>query len=348
MLLGLCIGMLLAAGANASNRSLEVRVQDALEEYRERFDFPGATVAYVLKDGTIRTVATGWADQTHQIPMTPNSRMLSASIGKSITAMVTLKQVQQEDLHFDDKVSRWLGNRNWFEQLPNHNDITIQHLLQHTSGITDHVYTEQFAKAVATQWQSKENPFTPEQLVSFVLDTPALFPAGKGWAYSDTGYILLGLVIEAASGKTFYDLALDQLIQPLGLASTSPANQRSLPGLATGYSSPDTPFGLPAVSTTQPGVLAWHPGFEWTGGGWISTSRDLARWGKLMFEGRALPAPYLNDLLNSVAMSPDSSVFRYGAGVGIYGEGPHGPVYGHGGWIPGYIARACATTRTMA
>jgi D-alanyl-D-alanine carboxypeptidase len=336
MALGFCIGMWCVTNASADNQGLSDQVQSALDEFRQRYGFPGATVAYVLKDGTTQSVATGWADRTRKLPMKPDSRMLSASIGKSITALVTLRLVQQESLRIDDKVSRWLGKRTWFHRLPNHDDITIQHLLHHSAGIADHVHTEQFAKAMASRWQAKDNPFTPEQLVDFVLDKPALFPAGEGWAYTDTGYILLGMVIETASGKTFYELAQDELIEPLALTHTSPANQRSLPGLATGYLSPDTPFGIPDITTSEPGVLLWNPSFEWTGGGWISTSSDLARWGKLVFEDRALPDSYLDALLKSVAISSDSPEYRYGAGVGIYTEGPHGVVYGHGGWIPGY------------
>jgi D-alanyl-D-alanine carboxypeptidase len=83
-------------------------------------------------------------------------------------------------------------------------------------------------------------------------------------------------------------------------------------------------------------MLAWHPGFEWTGGGLVSSSQDLARWGSVLFGGKAMSGSYLDELLNSVPVSPETPDIRYGAGVGIYRTGPFGPVYGHGGWIPGY------------
>ena len=82
--------------------------------------------------------------------------------------------------------------------------------------------------------------------------------------------------------------------------------------------------------------MVWHPGVEWTGGGLVSNSRDLALWGAALFSGQALTGAYLGELLKSVAISPDTPEIHYGAGVAIHRTGPFGPVYGHGGWIPGY------------
>ncbi|UYV38321.1 serine hydrolase [Rhodobacteraceae bacterium D3-12] len=77
---------------------------------------------------------------------------------------------------------------------------------------------------------------------------------------------------------------------------------------------------------------------EWTGGGLISTSRDLAFWGHALFRGAALAAPYLDRLLDGTPVSPDEQGILYGSGVAIYADTAHGPVYGHGGWIPGYVS----------
>jgi D-alanyl-D-alanine carboxypeptidase len=77
---------------------------------------------------------------------------------------------------------------------------------------------------------------------------------------------------------------------------------------------------------------------EWTGGGLASTSSDLARWGHLLFGGAALTQPYLNRLLDSVPVAPDEPGMRYGSGVAIHADTSLGPVYGHGGWIPGYVS----------
>ena len=85
-------------------------------------------------------------------------------------------------------------------------------------------------------------------------------------------------------------------------------------------------------------MLVWDPGVEWTGGGFASTSADLARWGHVLFSGAAMDTPYLDRLLDGVPVAPDAPEILYGAGVAIYADTSRGPVYGHGGWIPGYVS----------
>ncbi len=268
--------------------------------------------------------------------MTVHSRMLAASIGKTFVGATVVALSLEGVLDLDIPVSRWLGDRRWFSRLPNHNAITLRHLLTHSSGLPDHVHLESFAAEVSRKWREKDNPFSPEDLIRFVLDLPPLFEAGKGWAYTDTGYILIGLVIEKAIKKNCYGEIQGRFLAPLELKLTAPADRRFLPGLAAGYMAADNAFGLPQKTTTSDNTLAWHPGFEWTGGGLVSNSQDLARWGSVLFGGKAMSGSYLDELLNSVPVSPETPDIRYGAGVGIYRTGPFGPVYGHGGWIPGY------------
>ena len=90
-------------------------------------------------------------------------------------------------LSLDDRLARWLGSRPWYTRLPNHAAITLRQLLMHTSGIADHVHTAGFADEFVRRLASDTNPFSPEDLVGFVLDQPALFDAGRDWAYTDTG-----------------------------------------------------------------------------------------------------------------------------------------------------------------
>ena len=112
-------------------------------------------------------------------------------------------------------------------------------------------------------------------------------------------------------------------------------NQIELVNLATGYLKTDNPFDLPPRTTTRPGVMAWHPGVEWTGGGLVSNPHDLVVWAKALFEGDAMAGDYLTSLLQSVPLSSDT---RYGLGITIHEEGLFGQTYGHGGWIPGYCS----------
>jgi D-alanyl-D-alanine carboxypeptidase len=333
----LCLFSLLIAVKQAmAVPDLKGQFQAVLDSLQKQYRFPGATAAYVLKDGRVGVVATGVRDLESGAPMSVQSRMLSASIGKTFVGATVIALSREGVLDLDAPVSRWLGDRPWFGRLPNHAVITLRHLLNHTSGVADHVHLASFASEVSQKWRIAGNPFTPEELIQFTLDLPALFDAGTRWAYSDTGYILLGLVIEKATGRSYYAEITQRFLKPLGLSQTSPADRRLLAGLAAGYMATDNPFGFPRKTTRADGTMQWHPGFEWAGGGLVSTSRDLAVWGSALFRGHAMSGRYLADLVDSVPVSADSADVRYGAGVAIYRTGSYGPVYGHGGWIPGY------------
>jgi D-alanyl-D-alanine carboxypeptidase len=307
-----------------------------LDAFRKEYRFPGATAAYILPDGEVGVAAIGIADLRTNTEMTPQSRMLAASIGKTFVGATVVALARDRRLGLDDPISDWLGHRDWFSRLPNHDAITVRHLLTHSAGLPDHVHDAGFRAAAMDRWHGTENPFPPEALVAFVLDQPPLFEAGQSWAYADTGFILLGVVIESATGQDYYDAIRERFIDPLKLIQTTPSNRPNLKDLATGYMSQDNPFGFPPETTTSQGVMVWNPGVEWTGGGLVSTSRDLALWGATLFQGRAMDAPYLGDLLAAVSIDPRNPEVEYGLGVAIHRSGSYGAVYGHGGWIPGY------------
>lgn len=317
---------------------LEARLQAELDALRQEYGFPGATAALALADGATVTAATGLADVESEVPMSPSSRMLAASIGKTFVSATVLGLAQEERIDLDSTISRWLGEAPWFERLPNHDTITVRQLLTHRSGLPNHVDTPAFAEAFATNWDQPGTPVAPPDLIEFVLDEPAVFAAGEGWSYTDTGYILLGMVIEASTTDTFYSEVERRFLGPLGLDETSPSDHKDLPGLAAGYMAPNNRFQLPAKTLLDDGRMAWNPAIEWTGGGFVTTSRDLVAWAKALFEGRAMDGPYLDELLRGAPVSDEAPSVRFGAGVAIRDTGPIGPWYSHGGWIPGYVS----------
>jgi len=334
----LTIVLLLAATAPAAPLSREARFQAELEQIVEQYELPGATAAFTLADGTTEVVAAGLADVATGEPMRPASRMLAASIGKTFVAATVLALHQEGRLDLDDSLSSWLGHRDWFARLPNADTITLRQLLRHQSGLPDHVDDPAFHTAWQQHRTDGDAPLGPEDLIAFVLDHPPLFAAGQGWSYTDTGYLLLGLVIEGASGRSYYESVTDRFLEPLGLDATTPSDRTDLPGLATGYLSPDNPMSLPAETTVRPAVMAWDPRLEWTGGGLVSNPGDLTRWAWALFGGHALQEPYLETLLDAVPLDTTASGPRYGLGVLLRPEGPLGPTYGHAGWIPGYVS----------
>ncbi|MBA3910942.1 MAG: hypothetical protein C0524_13975 [Rhodobacter sp.] len=316
---------------------MQTGLQSLIDGFLAKYGFPGATVAIALPDGTVIVAATGLADVEAGTPMTPDSRMLAASIGKTFVAATVLALESEGRLSRDDLLADHLGDRAWFGGLPNARTMTIGHLLHHSAGLPDHVYLPEFQGSWA-QLTAGDAAVAPEDLIGFVSGQEPLFEAGTAWAYSDTGYLLLGLVIEKVTGAAWQEAVRARFLGPLELSDTFPSDRRALPGLAIGYLAPDNPFGLPERTADAEGRLLWNPAVEGAGGGFASTSRDLALWGHLLFGGKAMAAPYLDRLLDPVPVAPDDPGVLYGSGVAIYTDTPRGPVYGHGGWIPGYVS----------
>lgn len=337
VLAALSLAVAAAIPASAQDADLSARMQATLDRFRATHGFPGATAAITAADGQTVSVAAGLADVEAGRSMAPETPMLAASIGKTFVAATVLALESEGLLSRGDLLSAHLGDRAWFHALPNARAITIGQLLHHASGLPDHVYLPAF-QAVWTRLAAPGRDADPADVVGFLAGQDPLFEAGTAWAYSDTGYVLLGLVIEAATGHPWHDVVRARFIDPLGLSGTFASDRPDLPGLAVGYLAPDNPFGLPVRSADAEGRLLWNPAIEGAGGGFASTSRDLALWGHALFGGTAMAEPYLDRLLDGVPVGPDAPGIFYGTGVAIYATTPRGPVYGHGGWIPGYVS----------
>lgn len=319
------------------------RFRATLDALREEYAFAGATAAYALADGSVRSFATGLADVEAGIPMRPDSRLLSGSIGKTFVAALALDLERRGRLDLDDLVADWLGDEPWYRRLPNASTITLRQLLTHSAGLADHVYEPVFQQAVGILLRGMDpdpdRTFAPRQLVALILDREPLFPPGQGFSYTDTGYLVAGLVLEKAAGAPYYEELKRRLLDPLGLHLTSPSNRRHLDGLAVGYLHWRGEGGRVERVVEADGDLIFNPALEWTGGGLVTCSSDLVRWAKALYEGRALPEEgnerdYLPELLESGYRGADASA-RYGLGVFLY-DTPFGPAWGHSGWFPGY------------
>lgn len=332
----LTLSCLLSVPSQAEEVDAPPDMLTLLETFRETYGFPGATVAVARSDGSVESVAVGLADIEARLPMTTDTRMPAASIGKSIWGAVLLSLEADGRIKRTDPVSDYLGDLGWFARIPNAGTMTVGHLLTHSAGLPDHVHMDGVAAMLIALGEAER--FDPADVVAFVLDAPPLFEAGSAWSYSDTGYLLLGMVIEAATGDDVFAVANERFLIPLGLSATAASDGPDLAGLAVGYTMDGNPFGLAPRTMDNAGRLTWNPAVEWTGGGFASTSADLAKWGHALFTGAAMERDYLGDLLDGVPVHPDAPQLLYGSGVAIYSETPLGPVYGHGGWVPGYVS----------
>lgn len=311
---------------------LKKEIQQKLDEWHKGGKFPGATLGVVLANGESFGLAVGYSDRDAKTQMKPDDRMLAGSVGKTFAAATALQLVKEGKLNLDDRIERFFGKEPWFDRLPNARDITVRQLMNHTSGLVRYEFKETFTKDLTV------NPmkvWTPEERLAYLFGEKAAFEAGKGWDYSDTNYIVLGMIIEKITGRKFFDEANRRLIKPLRLADTIPQKGPVMKGVVQGYAGPNNPFGG-KDAMIENGKFVINPQLEWTGGGYASTSRDLARWAKIMYEGKAYDASLLPQVLDGVAAPMLGRDTKYGLGV-IIRQTSAGVSYGHSGFFPGYV-----------
>ena len=316
----------------SNTTELKRALQLKLDEWHKAGSFPGATLGVVLANGESFGLAVGFSDREKKTPMKPNDRMLAGSVGKTFAAATALQLIKEGKIGLDDRIEKYLGREPWFSRLPNAKDITVRQLMNHTSGLVRYEFKDQFTKDLTA---NPEKIWKPAELVAYLLDEKPPFAAGKGWDYSDTNYIVLGMIIEKVTGRRFYDEANRRLLKPLKLTDTIPQDGPRLKGVVQGYAGPNNPFGG-RDAMIQDGKFAINPQFEWTGGGYASTAEDLARWAKMIYEGKAFSPDLLPQVLDGVPAPMLGRETRYGLGV-IIRKTSLGTTYGHSGFFPGYM-----------
>jgi D-alanyl-D-alanine carboxypeptidase len=321
-----------AQTAVADTAALKTALQLKLDEWHKAGSFPGATLGVVLADGESFGLAVGFSDRENKIPMKPTDRMPAGSVGKTFAAATALQLIKEGKIGLDDKIEKYLGREPWFARLPNAKDITVRQLMNHTSGLVRYEFKEQFTKDLTA---NPEKAWKPAELVAYLLDEKPPFEAGKGWDYSDTNYIVLGMIIEKVTGRKFYDEANRRLLKPLKLTGTIPQDGPRLAGVVQGYAGPNNPFGGTDAMLVN-GKFAINPQFEWTGGGYASTAHDLARWARMIYEGQAFSPDLLPQVVDGVAAPMLGRESKYGLGA-IIRKTQQGTSYGHSGFFPGYM-----------
>jgi len=302
--------------------SLCKRLQTDLDSTLTGKKIPGASAAVVLSDGRSCTAASGQTDFTGGRKLAPNDPILAGSIGKTFVAAFAMQLVEEGKLELDQKIAKWLADRTWFAQLPNGNDVTVRMLMNHSSGIPDHVDDKSF---FSVAMKDVDRDVSYDYLLTFILGKKALFPAGSGFSYADTNYILLAMIEEKAAGHAMYDEVATRFLSPFKLEHTTPANKNLDPAVH-GFND-----GKPVVKR---GKLIINPQWEWAGGGFWSTPLDLAKWASALYGGKVLKKSTLDEMLKSRAPGDGKN---YGLGVEI-ADTKWGPGYGHDGEWPGYIS----------
>ncbi|HEX6973380.1 MAG TPA: serine hydrolase domain-containing protein [Vicinamibacterales bacterium] len=318
------------APVTAPRASLQQRLQAKFEELHKAANFPGGTAAFAMPDGRVIAIAVGVSDRTAGTPMKPSDRLLLGSVGKTYVSAVALQLVHEAKFALDDPISKYLGAEPWFKRLPNAEKITVRHLMTHTSGLVRYELNPKFLADLSA---NPDKVWSPEDRLAYLFDATPAFAPGEGWEYSDTNYIVLGMIIERTGKAPYYDQLSKRILVPFGLKDTIPVVSREVPGLVQGYAGAQNPF-VGTDEMIHNGKFAVNPQFEWTGGGLAVTASDLAKWGKLLYEGKVIDPSLMPAFLDGVParLGPET---KYGLGV-IIRPTPFGISYGHSGFMPGY------------
>jgi D-alanyl-D-alanine carboxypeptidase len=327
MLVGLIAPVSVSAASAPGGRQPEnARLQALLDELVET-GAPG--VVALVDDGRGPTWrgASGAAQLDPLVPLRPSARFRVGSITKTFVSVVVLQLVGEGRLGLNDSVERWLPGL-----VPGGDAINVRQLLNHTSGIFNYTDDPEFINDLITD---PLRTLTPEELVAVAIAYPPLFEPGTSWSYSNTNYILAGLIIQAVTGRDVQGELQRRIFTPLGLGDTSfPVTDPDIAGYhAHGYFLPGNPF----IPTDVPiDVTRLNPSGAWAAGAVISTADDLARFYEALLGGRLLRPALLREMLTAVQVDP---VFGYGLGIYTM-RTACGTVWGHDGGIPGYVSIA--------
>jgi len=275
-------------------------------------DTPGGAVTLIVRNGELTTAALGNAD-ADGTPLARETPFRVGSISKPFVATMILQLVDDGAIDLDDPLGTYLPD------VPLGADITIRQLLSHQSGLPNYTDDPAFLPAVLSDYT---HSYEPAEILGFVSDDPT-DPSGT-FAYSNTNYVLLGMLIERVDGTTINDALQSRIAEPLGLANTAFVG-RGVPdpvGLASFWS-----FGLNAgeASAEYESVAS----SAWAAGALVSTVDDLATFFMSLFEG---------DLISEVALTEMTDTGTSGYGLGLFQAqlGLGNPGFAHNGAIPGY------------
>ncbi|WP_327190299.1 serine hydrolase domain-containing protein [Streptomyces xinghaiensis] len=312
------------------------RLAAAVERLADAADAPGAA-AYIREGGRARFATAGVADRRSERRIGRADRFRAGSVTKVFVATVVLQLRAEGALRLSDPVERHLPG---LVRGPGYDGarITLRQLLTHTSGLFDYVRDPRLAEeSFGRGFRShRYDTRSPRELVRAALRHRPYFAPGTGYRYSNTDYILLGLVVERVTGRPYARAVEERIIRPLGLGGTSfPGTRHGLPrphGRA--YSAAAAPGGSGALMD----VTELNPSTAGAAGEMVSTLGDLERFLRALLGGELLPAPELRRMT-------DTSVTRGRYGYGLFPERlPCGvTVWGHNGSISGSYVRITAT-----
>jgi len=316
--LSLAIALLAAPSQTRAQESddaaIIARIDSLAKDYMALKKAPALSIAVVRGRDTLVMKGYGLAGREANRAAAASTIYRIGSITKQFTAAGIMREVEQGKILLDDPITKYLPD------VPTHGQrITVRNLLTHTSGV--HNYTDK------PEWVKRwGEEMTPRQIVAFV-DTDTLdFAPGTKYSYSNTGYVLLGMILEKVTGQPYATYLQRQFFTPLGLTQTSYCPDRTKdPRFADGYAaSSGTVKPAEYLNITQP----------FSAGALCSTVRDLVKWHRALVDGRVVGARSYSLMTTADTLNSGAKI-NYGFGL-VPGQLSGKRMIGHSGGINGF------------
>ncbi|MEU5980371.1 serine hydrolase domain-containing protein [Streptomyces sp. NPDC047315] len=287
---------------------------------------PGALAGVVQADGKVRHYTSGVGNLATGAKVPRDGSIRIGSNTKAFTATVVLQLVGEGKVGLDEPVETYLPGLLRGDGIDGRN-ITVRQLLQHTSGLPEYL-DQQAALADPHRY------FEPRELVDRALDRPADFAPGTKWAYSNTNYVVAGLLIQKVTGRPVGEEIKKRITDRVGLRHTY------LPAPGDMTVRGKHPHGYQKLTADGPWTdyTTMDPSWGWAAGAMVSTNSDLNRFYAALFSGRLLAPAQLAEMRKTVPTKPEEapSGVHYGLGVRSIPLSCGGRYWGHGGGIPGF------------
>jgi CubicO group peptidase (beta-lactamase class C family) len=311
----LSISVWLSANVDGQDSGLVEQTETFLKKATS--DETSGVAILVAREGKVLLqTAAGMANIEKKIPVTTETIFRIGSISKQFTAMAILRLAEQGKLSLKDPLAKF------YPDFPNAGEITLEHLMTHTSGLQSYTEKPGFMLRVA-------KPVEPSTLLNWCQSDSPVFSPGQKFAYCNTGYFLLGEIIAAVSGKSYADFLRDEFFVPLEMNNTGIfVNAHAPEPCANGYSLLGDAFD-PA--------LDWDMSWAGGAGAMYSTVSDLFRWNEALYDGEVIGAEMLQKAITPFELPAGADGMNYGYGL-FAAEYKRLPMISHSGGLNGWSA----------
>ena len=305
-----------AQAVDTIDPALKTRIDHIAADVMKQRGVPSATLAVVQGGKIVYTRAYGLARIRPDKPATPDMRYSIGSISKQFAATAILLLQEQGKLSLDDPVSKYVPG------LTRGDEVTIRQILSHTSGYQDYA-PEDYPVA------SQLKPVTPQEILKEWATKPLDFEPGTQWQYSNTNYVIAGLIIEKVSGQKLFDFLTDHIFKPLGMKSAWNSDAKELPQADA------APYMRNALGPLRP-VPNGGEGWMFAAGELAMTAHDVALWDISLMQRSLLKPDSYNQMFTEVKLK-DGKGTHYGLGVEIIDRDGHHSIE-HSGEVNGFVS----------